>query len=182
MSGWLYIIRNKDIYKIGITRKFENRMRKLKPDSVLLKFFTRDYIKLEKELHNRYRKFRIPQTEYFRLKNIHLREIKLRLSQLDYPMRLTLIIFIKLFILALLLFFIVFTFISLNTNDLSVVMLVSISLMEKILIGLSLISLFLNSNKNFSYYNEAKYRTTRFTFLIFYSLCFRIASFILINK
>ena len=61
MRGWLYIIRNKDIYKIGITRKFKTRMKKLKPDSIIIKFYTSDYLKLEKVLHNRYKKFRIPQ-------------------------------------------------------------------------------------------------------------------------
>ena len=27
MSGWLYLIKNKDLYKIGITKNLENRMR-----------------------------------------------------------------------------------------------------------------------------------------------------------
>ena len=78
MSGWLYLIRNKDLYKIGITKNIEKRMRQLKPDNVISKLYTRDYQKLEKELHNRYKKFRIPQTEYFRLKDYHLKEIKQR--------------------------------------------------------------------------------------------------------
>ena len=72
MSGWLYLIRNRDLYKIGITKNFENRMRQLKPDNVVAKFYTADFVKLERELHNRYKKFRIPQTEYFRLEQHHL--------------------------------------------------------------------------------------------------------------
>ena len=59
MSGWLYLIRNRDLYKIGITKNFENRMRQLKPDIVVAKFYTADFVKLERELHNRYKKFRI---------------------------------------------------------------------------------------------------------------------------
>ena len=76
MSGWLYLIRNRDLYKIGITKNFENRMRQLKPDNVVAKFYTAEFVKLERELHNRYKKFRIPQTEYFRLENSHVKEIK----------------------------------------------------------------------------------------------------------
>ena len=85
MSGWLYLIRNRDLYKIGITKNFENRMRQLKPDNIVAKLYTRDFVKLERELHSRYKKFRIPQTEYFRLKNNHLKEIKQRISNLNYP-------------------------------------------------------------------------------------------------
>ena len=95
MSGWLYLIRNRDLYKIGITKNFDNRMRQLKPDYVVTKLYTRDFMKLEKELHNRYEKFRIPQTEYFRLKEYHLKQIKQRISKLDYPMSLIIEIFIK---------------------------------------------------------------------------------------
>ena len=59
MTGWLYLIRNRDLYKIGITKNFKNRMRQLKPDEVLAKLKTADFIKLEKEFHHRYKKFRI---------------------------------------------------------------------------------------------------------------------------
>ena len=86
MSGWLYLIRNRDLYKIGITKNFENRMRQLKPDNVIAILYSNDFIKLERELHKRYKKFRIPQTEYFRLDDYHLKEIKQRISKLDYPM------------------------------------------------------------------------------------------------
>ena len=60
MSGWLYLIRNRDLYKIGITKNLENRMRQLKPDNIVAKLYTRDFVKLERELHSRYKKFRIP--------------------------------------------------------------------------------------------------------------------------
>ena len=105
MSGWLYLIRNRDLYKIGITKNFENRMRQLKPDKVVAKFYTTDFVKLERELHHRYKKFRIPQTEYFRLENSHVKEIKQRIYILNYPLSLTLGIFIKSILLLLLFFF-----------------------------------------------------------------------------
>ena len=49
MSGWLYLIRNRDLYKIGITKNFENRMRQLKPNNVVAKFYSPDFVKLERE-------------------------------------------------------------------------------------------------------------------------------------
>ena len=105
MSGWLYLIRNRDLYKIGITKNFENRMRQLKPDNVVAKFYTADFVKLERELHNRYRKLRIPQTEYFRLENSHIKEIKKRISILKYPLTFTFGICIKSILLLLFTFF-----------------------------------------------------------------------------
>ena len=78
MSGWLYLIRNGDLYKIGITKNFERRMRQLKPDKVVTKFYSADFLKLERELHNRYKQVRIPQTEYFRLEDYQVKEIKKR--------------------------------------------------------------------------------------------------------
>ena len=51
MSGWLYLIRNRDLYKIGITKNFDNRMRQLKPDNVVAKLYSSDFAKLEKKLH-----------------------------------------------------------------------------------------------------------------------------------
>ncbi len=62
MSGWIYIMKNKDLYKIGITKNFENRMKTPKPDSIVNKIYTNDYVKLEKHLHKRYKKSRILQT------------------------------------------------------------------------------------------------------------------------
>tara|TARA_Y100001968_G_scaffold227539_1_gene210288 strand:+ start:301 stop:489 length:189 start_codon:yes stop_codon:yes gene_type:complete len=62
MRGWLYLIRNRDLYKIGITKNYEKRIRELKPDNNVAELFTINFIKLQRELHNRYKKFRIPQT------------------------------------------------------------------------------------------------------------------------
>ena len=179
MRGWLYIIRNKDIYKIGITRKFKTRMKKLKPDSIIIKFYTSDYLKLEKYLHNRYKKFRIPQTEYFRLKNIHLREIKMIISKLDYPFSLTFEIFIKALTLLCLIFFLVFIFMYLNINKLDIVITNSLYIMERISICLSLISIFVRSHKYLNRWNEFKFRTTRLIIYLLLSLGFRVASFII---
>ena len=67
MSGFVYLIRNKDLYKICITQNLEQRMKTLKPDEILSKLRTDNYEQLEKDLHKKYKGVRIPQTEYFRL-------------------------------------------------------------------------------------------------------------------
>ena len=178
MRGWLYIIRNKDIYKIGITRKFNTRMKKLKPDSILIKFYTSEYIRLEKVLHNRYKKYRIPQTEYFRLKDIHLKEIKGMISKLDYPFRVNIEIFIKSLTILSLIFLFVFIFMSLNINKLNIVIANSLYLMERISICMSLISIFFSSSEYLSPWNEFKYRITRLIIYFLFFLSFRFASLI----
>ena len=179
MSGWLYLIRNRDLYKIGITKNFENRMRHLKPDNVVVKLYTGDFVKLEKELHNRYKKFRIPQTEYFRLEKSHLKEIKQRISKIDYPITINLRIFTKSILLLLFLFFLILVFISLNINDLNMVLFKSLLWIERISLGLAFISLIVHSGIYLSFWNELKYRTSRFIIFIFFSFLFRLIAFFL---
>ena len=177
MSGWLYLIRNRDLYKIGITKNFENRMRQLKPDNVVAKFYTADFVKLERELHNRYKKLRIPQTEYFRLKNSHIKEIKKRIYILNYPLSLTFGICIKSILLLLLIFFLTLLAISLYINNLYMALSKSFFWVERISFGLAFISLFVYSGKYLSFWNELKYRSTRLIIFILFSLLFRLASF-----
>ena len=177
MSGWLYLIRNRDLYKIGITKNFENRMRQLKPDNVVAKFYTADFVKLERELHNRYKKFRIPQTEYFRLENSHIKEIKQRISILNYPLSLTFVLCIKSILLLFLIFFLTLVVISLYINDLNIAISKSLFWIERVSLGLAFISLFVYSGKYLSLWNELKYRTTRLIVFILFSFLFRLAAF-----
>jgi len=176
MSGWLYIIRNRDLYKIGITKNFKNRMRQLKPDKVVAKFYTADFMKLERELHNRYKKYRIPQTEYFRLENYHVKEIKQRISILNYPLSLTFGIIIKSILLLLLIFFLTLVVISLYINDLNIAISNSLFWIERISFGLAFFSLFVCSGKYLSFWNELKYRSTRLIIFLFFSFLFRLAA------
>jgi len=175
MSGWLYLIQNRDLYKIGITKNFENRMRQLKPDNIIAKLYTRDFLKLEKELHNRYKKYRIPQTEYFRLDDNHLKEIKQRISKLDYPISLFLGICIKSSLLILLFFILIVIFIALNINDINITIIKSLFLMERISIVLSFLSLFLHSGKYLGLLSELKYRLSKLIVFIIFALLFRVA-------
>ena len=177
MSGWLYLIRNRDLYKIGITKNFENRMRQLKPDIVVARLYTADFVKLERELHNRYKKFRIPQTEYFRLENSHIKEIKQRISILNYPLSLTFGIFIKSILLLLFIFFLTLVVISLYINDLNMAISLSLFWIERISFGLAFFSIFVYSGKYLSFWNEFKYRSTRLIMFILFSYLFRLVSF-----
>ena len=80
MSGWVYLIRNGDLHKIGITQNLEQRMKQLKPDEIVRTYKTENYETLEKQLHRRYRNVRIPQTEYFRLQDWQLENCKAALQ------------------------------------------------------------------------------------------------------
>ena len=174
MSGWLYLIRNREIYKIGITKNFENRMRQLKPDAVVAKLYTSDFVKLEREIHNRYKRYRIPQTEYFRLEDYHLKEIQQRISKLDYSMSICLEIFIKSFFFILLISLLIFIFISLNINDINIIILKSLLCMERISFGYSFLSIFFHSGRYLSFMSELKYRISRFFVFIMFAFIFRI--------
>ena len=101
-SGWLYLIRNGDLYKIGITKNFKNRMQQLKPDYVIAKIYSFHFKKLEKELHKQYKDVRIPQTEYFRLNNLQINEIKKIFNKFEYPINITSYLFIRSFVFVLL--------------------------------------------------------------------------------
>tara|TARA_B100000700_G_C14846199_1_gene761713 strand:+ start:182 stop:604 length:423 start_codon:yes stop_codon:yes gene_type:complete len=74
MQGFVYLIRNKDIYKIGITKNIARRMKQLKPHSIIQIIQVRDFMNIEKELHEYFKSKRIPQTEYFRLSNGDIRD------------------------------------------------------------------------------------------------------------
>ena len=178
MNGWLYLIKNGDLYKIGITSDFERRMRQLKPDCIVAKLYSNEFKKLERELHKKYKNVRIPQTEYFRLEHKQIKQIKKRLNKFYYPMSVTLDVFIKSISMLLVLFVIVLFIISLNINDIKNVIKSSVLLMERISFGLTFISLFIKSNKFLSFVNELKFRSSRFLILAIFSFCFRLVSVI----
>ena len=179
MSGWLYLIRNRDLYKIGVTRNFKNRMQQLKPDNIILKLYTSDFLKLEKELHNRYKKFRIPQTEYFRLQNYHLREIKQRLFKLDYIRSIILDVFIKSFLFIILTFCLLFLILFLNFNDINIIIIKTLIWMERLTFGYSFLSLLIYSGKSYNVLTEIIYRILNFSIISIFSFSFWLASLFL---
>lgn len=66
-KGFVYFIRNRDLYKIGITENLLRRFDELKPDEILNVVRCSNFKQLEHELHKQFKSVRLPQTEYFRL-------------------------------------------------------------------------------------------------------------------
>ena len=176
MRGWLYIIRNGDLYKIGITRNIDQRMRQLKPDYIVSKIYSKDFKQLEREFHRRYKNVRIPQTEYFRLDHIQIREIKKRISELSYSKRIIFYIFFKSICLLMILFLFIFLLIFLYINEINNVLFLSLLWMKRISFIFSFISLFLESDEYLSLFNELKFRLTRSFVLILGTFFYEFAS------
>ena len=65
--GFVYFIRNKDLYKIGITKDLLNRMNRLNPDEILDTVRCKNYKGIKKEIHRKFKEEWIPQAEYFKL-------------------------------------------------------------------------------------------------------------------
>ena len=65
--GFVYFVRNDEIYKIGITDNLLRRIKELKPDEILNSVRCSNYQEIEKSMHAHFKNRRIPQTEYFRL-------------------------------------------------------------------------------------------------------------------
>ncbi len=149
-------------------------MKQLRPDEVVAKLYSRDFKKLERELHNRYKKFRIPQTEYFRLEDYHLKEIKERISKLECPIRMFLEIFLKSLLFISIISVLLIVIISLNINDINIIISKSLFWMERVSLGYSFVSLFVNSGKYHSFLSELKYRLFRLMCFFIFAFMFRI--------
>ena len=172
-SGWLYLIKNGDLYKIGITKKLESRMRQLKPDFVVAKLYSSEFKQLEREFHKRYKNVRIPQTEYFRLDHFQIKEIKQKISHYYYPHRISLLIILQSIFLVLVIFLFLALVLSLSINS---ALVISLLLMERISIGLSILSLLSKSDIHLSFMNELKFRLSRVGVFILLAFLFRLVS------
>ena len=179
MSGWLYLIKNGNLYKIGITKNIDKRMRQLRPDAIISKLYSSHFREIEREFHKRYKNVRIPQTEYFRLDQKQIKDIKRRISKLSYNKSISFSVFINVTSVIIILFVLLSIFISLTINDIKNILINSLLWMEKITFFFSFLSLFLKSSKYFSLLNEIKFRSTRFFLLVLYAFFFRFASSIL---
>ena len=80
-KGFVYLIRNDDIYKIGITDNLLRRFNQLKPDEVLNVVRCSNFEKLEKDLHKKFKEYRIPQTEYFRLSKNQIEQVNIEMTK-----------------------------------------------------------------------------------------------------
>ena len=83
--GFVYLIRNQELVKIGITGNLLRRMAQLEPDEILNVVRCKNYQELEKDLHSLFKDERIPQTEYFRLSDEQIIKVhKLMTSLADF--------------------------------------------------------------------------------------------------
>ena len=80
-KGFVYLIRNDDIYKIGITDNLLRRFNQLKPDEVLNVVRCSNFESLEKDLHKKFKEYRIPQTEYFRLSKSQIEQVNIEMTK-----------------------------------------------------------------------------------------------------
>lgn len=67
MSGFVYLMKNGDLYKLGCTNDLTSEIIKMKPGEIISSFKTNDPKSFEVRLLRLYRKKRIPDTKYFRL-------------------------------------------------------------------------------------------------------------------
>ena len=67
VMGFVYLIRNGDLHKIGITEDLARRMKQLSPDEIVNTVKCLNFKSLEQQMHSLFSSKRIPQTEYFRL-------------------------------------------------------------------------------------------------------------------
>lgn len=74
-AGFVYFIRNKDIYKIGITVDLLRRMAELSPDEILNVVRCTNYFDVESAIHKKFSEARLPQSEYFRLNSEQIEKV-----------------------------------------------------------------------------------------------------------
>tara|TARA_B100000614_G_C14300119_1_gene391629 strand:- start:75 stop:635 length:561 start_codon:yes stop_codon:yes gene_type:complete len=67
MSGFVYLMKNGDLYKLGCTTNLKSEANKMKPGEIISSFKTNDPKSFEVRLLRLYKKKRIPDTNYFRL-------------------------------------------------------------------------------------------------------------------
>ena len=76
MSGYVYLIRVGDLYRIGKTDNLDKKIRKLKPDELLTSIMTKEPETLEARLLRKYKSQRIPETGYLKLSKRQIKECK----------------------------------------------------------------------------------------------------------
>tara|TARA_Y100000589_G_scaffold165833_2_gene157744 strand:- start:3851 stop:4393 length:543 start_codon:yes stop_codon:yes gene_type:complete len=76
MSGYVYLIRIGDLYRIGKTDNLEKKIRKLNPDELISSILTIEPETLEARLLRKYKYQRIPETGYLKLSDRQLSNCK----------------------------------------------------------------------------------------------------------
>ena len=182
MSGWLYLIKNRDLYKIGITKNFPKRMRQLKPEKVIVKSYSRNFKQLEKEFHKRYKQVRIPQTEYFRLNDKQVNDFIQSIRSSNHSYKLLIDLFTEIFIILCLFFSVFLFFFSLIFNDIQSVVIESVWWMRIISLFLSAFALIKGSDCYTDLLNEIKIRISRFIIYIIFVAIWQLTFIYLTDK
>ena len=85
-AGFVYFVRNGDLFKIGITENMLRRLKELAPDELLNVIRCSNFQEVERQLHRRFKDVRLPQTEYFRLSDQQVEEVhQLMVKLADFP-------------------------------------------------------------------------------------------------
>ena len=74
MSGYVYLIRVGNLYRIGKTENLDKKINKLKPDELISSILTKEPETLEARLLRKYKSQRIPETGYLNLSQKQLKE------------------------------------------------------------------------------------------------------------
>ena len=80
MSGFVYLMKNGDLYKLGSTSNLEYEANKMKPGEIISYFKTKSPQSFEVRLLRLYKKKRIPDTNYFRLSESEVNNCKRHLE------------------------------------------------------------------------------------------------------
>ena len=80
MSGFVYLMKNGDLYKLGSTTNLKSESIKMKPGEIISSFKTNDPKSFEVRLLRLYKKKRIPDTNYFRLSESEVKNCKKHLE------------------------------------------------------------------------------------------------------
>ncbi len=67
MAGFVYLMKNGDLYKLGCTTNLKSEASKMKPGEIISSFKTNEPKSFQVRLLRLYKKKRIPDTNYFRL-------------------------------------------------------------------------------------------------------------------
>ena len=80
MTGFVYLMKNGDLYKLGSTTNLKSEATKMKPGEIISSFKTNDPKSFEVRLLRLYKKKRIPDTNYFRLSDLEVNNCKKHLE------------------------------------------------------------------------------------------------------
>ena len=76
MSGFVYLMKNGDLYKLGCTTNLKSEASKMKPGEIISYFKTNEPKSFEVRLLRLYKKKRSPDTNYFRLSESEINNCK----------------------------------------------------------------------------------------------------------